>query len=1086
MGCNCGKPKCKGQCGCKSPAVLQINNPAEYITFHKVKIPASMGDSTTNPPRNGAYRNTLVWYEADNTSWMYSTDGIPTEITGPRGPQGEQGPAGTIEIGTTTTGEAGTDAEVENVGTPENAILNFTIPKGDKGEQGETGPQGYMNEQDVRDVVNTIVPEGFFNDAAKTVSGEGNPVTLAGAANAIFNDMKIYGSLEQSGSPTPENPVEVKIATGLQTVTITNGEDTNVYSFNLGETELGVINSYRDSIQRNNDGEWILTKRIASHVFDGDTDIDQYFFNTDLTDVVAVNLVPFKVDQAVFKPSSGAAVYSDMFSYTASSTVHNFEHIYLTQAASTSGGWFGNIRLYIAHSRLSGYSSSMTNSQKLQLVVDWLSDNPLTVYYIMKKGTTTKISDAALVNRLDALYDLGTMNDDNTITVSGDLPVNLGLSAYVENWAGTIAGINDSIENTYTKNEIDNLPTSSLVFDNITSASFSEEDLYAGYDHTYLQGFCYVNGNAICAIRSYQNYEDYVRLAEINLATGSVVREAYLELAHANSLSYREDTRKIYVAACNRSVSGGTTPDDRIFVVDYDDFSIEKTIVLSNLPSGHRIRSVWYDNDNGVLYGGDTWDMFVIDEDGSVITETIELDKTYIDTSATNQTLKRYGDYYIGIYISFIAIWNLNRKLIRIINIGLVQDHEEIGEIEDAAFDEAGNIIIGTAHKPSARLPYREVSFFKSNISKNSSNFFGLLGSDTTSVNVHVNSNSTFSEEKGTSSRPFKSLQRAVNFSRNFNRDAVIVIHGGSYQYVYINGHSRISFNIAEDTTIDGLEIIGSNFGMWNSSDSAHLTINGIYASDSLVDIRFYNSQNLLTITPNTHQDTSGYGLCALGVNGHMYFYNANFVGNNTNNLVRFSDNCVGSLRECTFSNYDGYYAVHGTTNAIITTYELVLNKTVSSTEHNFFVEKGARLYHRGLLRNKNNFVIQSQAMVYPTMGNITPEHQFYGDLCDIDTHYSHVMFEVKIGGGTYLTKSVSFEIDRIQNAVIDTSWVNNTGTRTCNLTIVKDNGKFKISDSRCLYRANDGTVTYDTLSNNSPSTPSDWAAINQITFYSI
>lgn len=81
MGCNCGKPKCDGQCGCKSPAVLQINNPPEYITFHKVSVPAVMGDSTTNPPAVGKYKNVLLYYEADQTSWLYSTDGIPTRLT---------------------------------------------------------------------------------------------------------------------------------------------------------------------------------------------------------------------------------------------------------------------------------------------------------------------------------------------------------------------------------------------------------------------------------------------------------------------------------------------------------------------------------------------------------------------------------------------------------------------------------------------------------------------------------------------------------------------------------------------------------------------------------------------------------------------------------------------------------------------------------------------------------------------------------------------------------------------------------------------------------------------------------------------
>lgn len=43
MGCNCGKPKCDGHCNA-SPAVLQINNPSECVLFHKVEIPASMGN----------------------------------------------------------------------------------------------------------------------------------------------------------------------------------------------------------------------------------------------------------------------------------------------------------------------------------------------------------------------------------------------------------------------------------------------------------------------------------------------------------------------------------------------------------------------------------------------------------------------------------------------------------------------------------------------------------------------------------------------------------------------------------------------------------------------------------------------------------------------------------------------------------------------------------------------------------------------------------------------------------------------------------------------------------------------------------
>ena len=49
----------------------------------------------------------------------------------------------TVEVGTTTTLPAGSDATVENVGTDANPIFNFGIPKGDKGDQGDQGVPGY-------------------------------------------------------------------------------------------------------------------------------------------------------------------------------------------------------------------------------------------------------------------------------------------------------------------------------------------------------------------------------------------------------------------------------------------------------------------------------------------------------------------------------------------------------------------------------------------------------------------------------------------------------------------------------------------------------------------------------------------------------------------------------------------------------------------------------------------------------------------------------------------------------------------------------------------------------------------------------
>ena len=87
--------------------------------------------------------------------------GLPgmTGPTGPRGPQGimgekgekgdtglqgirgEKGPS-TIQIGNVHTIESNEEAEVINVGTPVDVVLDFKIPKGEKGEKGDAGDIG--------------------------------------------------------------------------------------------------------------------------------------------------------------------------------------------------------------------------------------------------------------------------------------------------------------------------------------------------------------------------------------------------------------------------------------------------------------------------------------------------------------------------------------------------------------------------------------------------------------------------------------------------------------------------------------------------------------------------------------------------------------------------------------------------------------------------------------------------------------------------------------------------------------------------------------------------------------------------------
>lgn len=69
---------------------------------------------------------------------------ITGNLTAPAtdGGSGATGTAATIEVGTVTTGEAGSSASVTNSGTTSKAVFDFVIPRGDKGDPGPQGPKG--------------------------------------------------------------------------------------------------------------------------------------------------------------------------------------------------------------------------------------------------------------------------------------------------------------------------------------------------------------------------------------------------------------------------------------------------------------------------------------------------------------------------------------------------------------------------------------------------------------------------------------------------------------------------------------------------------------------------------------------------------------------------------------------------------------------------------------------------------------------------------------------------------------------------------------------------------------------------------
>ena len=116
---------------------------------------------------------------------------------------GGGGSTGTVsvQVGETTTGPAGSQASVVNVGDEQNVVLEFTIPQGAQGIQGPAGADGAAGEQGPQGPQGPEGPQGpqgpAGTDGAKGEKGEQGP---AGAAATISS---ITATVDNTTSDAP-------------------------------------------------------------------------------------------------------------------------------------------------------------------------------------------------------------------------------------------------------------------------------------------------------------------------------------------------------------------------------------------------------------------------------------------------------------------------------------------------------------------------------------------------------------------------------------------------------------------------------------------------------------------------------------------------------------------------------------------------------------------------------------------------------------------------------------------------------------------------------------------------------------------
>tara|TARA_R100001591_G_scaffold48541_1_gene59209 strand:- start:3381 stop:5258 length:1878 start_codon:yes stop_codon:yes gene_type:complete len=219
--------------------------------------------------------NQIVVSQVNDVTTVEITTAGPQGETGAQGIQGIQGPDGTatVSIGTTTTGNAGTDASVSNTGTGTAAVLNFTIPRGatgatgpqgatgaagadgadgndgatgPQGPQGATGSQGPQGETGATGATGAQGPQGIQgpagNDGSDGSDATVNATNVNNAGAVMNSDLDGKGELlvgDGSGDPTAlsvgTNGYVLKAnsstATGLEWSAAGSGGDVNQNAF---------------------------------------------------------------------------------------------------------------------------------------------------------------------------------------------------------------------------------------------------------------------------------------------------------------------------------------------------------------------------------------------------------------------------------------------------------------------------------------------------------------------------------------------------------------------------------------------------------------------------------------------------------------------------------------------------------------------------------------------------------------------------------------------------------------------------------------------------------------------------------------
>lgn len=354
--------------------------------------------------------------------------------------------------------------------------------------------------------------------------------------------------------------------------------------------------------------------------------------------------------------------------------------------------------------------------------------------------------------------------------------------------------------------------------------NLDENDTYYGF----IQGGTYTeNGRFVVAcMASDENHEtnNMVKLREFN-ADGTLSRELELELNHANSMAYNSKDKLLYVVSGSKFVNGESTPDNTLFVINYNNFSLVGSYLYAEQISG-----VGYDNIKDKLYVGYVGNyIYELNEEYEII-NTITLETPEEVASAGKQSFTVNNDIIYACYIrpDMIISYYLDGKLDRIYSVPKYGNGGTmyVGEIEDLSFYNGKMYSFSSALTTYYSQLY-QLNIFELDLIHNVLDnplWFAERGFLANNINsVFVDSSNTNPNPTGSTTNPFKEIFEAISYlsGSRYGGAGRIHVRAGTYRNIFLFNN-----NIELDESGTGTINIGGIYAISSKLNLQQCTVN--------------------------------------------------------------------------------------------------------------------------------------------------------------------------------------------------------------------------------------------------------------------